>query len=76
MYVSEGRLAGRLFFSVIYAMAFAANPPVAAIRCLVALYQIIKRLTLLPISQISRDLIQRCGGGFEMAAPVLLRGDF
>jgi len=40
------------------------------------LYQVTKRLTLLPISQISRDLIQRCGGGFEMAAPVLLRGDF
>jgi transposase len=40
------------------------------------LYQVIKRLTLLPISQISRDLIQRCGGGFEMAAPVSLRGDF
>src|ERR1700733_6589934 len=25
-------------------------------------YQVVKRLTLLPISQISRDLIQRCGG--------------
>jgi hypothetical protein len=24
----------------------------------------------------SRDLIQRCGGGFEMAAPISLRGDF
>jgi hypothetical protein len=31
------------------------NPPVAAIRCLVALYQVIKRLPLLPISQISRS---------------------
>src|SRR5271156_3148381 len=39
-------------------------------------YQVIKRLTLLPISQISRDLIQRCGGEFDMAAPISLRGDF
>src|SRR5271167_1181080 len=40
------------------------------------LYQVPKRPTLVPISQISRDLIQRCGGGFEMAAPISLRGDF
>src|SRR5271155_4029692 len=39
-------------------------------------YQVPKRPTLVPISQISRDLIQRCGGGFEMAAPISLRGDF
>src|SRR3984885_6422105 len=41
-----------------------------------ALYQVVKSLTLLPISQISRDLIQRRRGEFEMAAPISLRGDF
>ena len=40
------------------------------------LYQVIKRPTLLPISQISRDLIQRRRGEFDMAAPISLRGDF
>src|SRR3984893_16602901 len=40
------------------------------------LYQVVKSLTLVPISQISRDLIQRRRGEFEMAAPISLRGDF
>src|ERR1700688_1631862 len=40
------------------------------------LYQVVKRLTLLPISQISRNLIQRRRGEFDMAAPISLRGDF
>jgi hypothetical protein len=39
-------------------------------------YQVIKRPTLLPISQINRDLIQRRRGEFDMAAPISLRGDF
>src|ERR1700734_1663227 len=39
-------------------------------------YQVIKSPTLLPISQISRDLIQRRRGEFDMAAPISLRGDF
>src|SRR5271156_3032388 len=41
-----------------------------------SLYQIPKRLTLLPISQSREDLIQRCRGEFDMAAPISLREDF
>src|ERR1700735_628530 len=40
------------------------------------LYQIRKRLTLLPISQSRSDLIQRRRGEFDMAAPISLREDF
>src|ERR1700734_3086072 len=40
------------------------------------LYQVVKSPALLPISQISRDLIQRRRGEFDMAAPISLRGDF
>src|ERR1700730_16099043 len=40
------------------------------------LYQVVKSPTLLPISQISRDLIQRRRGEFDIAAPISLRGDF
>src|ERR1700722_20290770 len=51
-------------------------PVVTTARVCLSLYQVVKRPTLLPISQISRDLIQRRRGEFDMAAPISLRGDF
>src|ERR1700679_3868760 len=44
--------------------------------CSPELYQIPKRLTLFPIFQGGCDLIQRCRGEFDMAAPISLREDF
>src|SRR6202789_184433 len=44
--------------------------------CSPELYQIPKRLTLFPMSQGGCDLIQRCRGEFDMAAPISLREDF
>src|SRR6202035_3077551 len=50
--------------------------PAGRFRDFMGLYQVVKSPTLLPISQISRDLIQRRRGEFDMAAPISLRGDF
>src|ERR1700678_3672002 len=46
------------------------------VSCLEHSDQIPKRLTLFPISQGGCDLIQRCRGEFDMAAPISLREDF